>query len=275
MFPAEIATELRTAELSRVPDVVTTFAVPPVKVAVALEPTVRLPRVALAINVPPVTFDRPVTFPAVRVVVPLEMTVFRLPPDKINVADDVVAPVTAPPVMLAVPLTTSSSFNVALLMNDPPVTVIASAEPPVRLTDPLPTVTSPSVILDSNDPPVIFDRPMTLPPVRLVVPLVTRVFSVPPVKFRFADDMVVPVTDPPVTLAVPLVTVKLSRVIFVVRLPPVTFDRPLTAPPVKLTVPLDVRVFNVPPVRFNVPDVVVVPVTAPPVIVAVPVWTSS
>ena len=166
-------------------------------------------------------------------------------------------------------------MSVALLINNPPTTVIASASPSLRLTDPLKTVTSPSVTAELKVPPVTFDRPMTLPPVRLVVPLVTRVFSVPPVKFRFADDMVVPVTDPPVMLAVPLVTVKLPSVIFVVRLPPVTFDRPLTAPPVKLTVPLDVRVFNVPPVRFNVPDVVVVPVTAPPVIVAVPVWTSS
>ena len=257
------------------PDTVVMFVDPPVRLAFAPLWMARSFKLTFEVNDPPVTFDRPVTFPPVRVVVPLVVNAFRLPPDRINVDDDVVAPVTAPPVMLAVPLTTSSSFNVALLMNDPPVTVIAFAEPPVRLTDPLPTVTSPSVILDSNDPPVIFDRPMTLPPVRLVVPLVTRVFSVPPVKFRFADDMVVPVTDPPVMLAVPLVTVKLPSVIFVVRLPPVTFDRPLTAPPVKLTVPLDVRVFNVPPVRFNVPDVVVVPVTAPPVIVAVPVWTSS
>ena len=103
VFPAVIATEPRTAELSKVPAVVTSFAVPPVKVAVALEPTVRLPSVALAVNVPPVTFDRPVTFPPVRLVVPLEVTVFRLPPVRINVADDVVAPVTVPPVMLAVP----------------------------------------------------------------------------------------------------------------------------------------------------------------------------
>ena len=131
------------------------------------------------------------------------MTVFRLPPDKINVADDVVAPVTAPPVMLAVPLTTSSSFNVALLMNDPPVTVIAFAEPPVRLTDPLPTVTSPSVILDSNDPPVIFDRPLTLPPLKVVVPFEIRVFMVPPVRFNVAEEMIVSVTAPPMIFAVP------------------------------------------------------------------------
>ena len=76
---------------------------------------------------------------------------------------------------------------------------------------------------------------------------------------------------PSVTLAVPLVTVKLSRVIFVVRVPPVTFDSPLTTPPVKDVVPGEISVSKVPPVRFNVPDDVVVPVTDPPVMLAVPV----
>jgi len=66
VFPAVIATEPRTAELSSVPAVVTTFAVPPVKLAVAFDPTVRLPRVALAVNVPAVTFVRPVTVEPVR-----------------------------------------------------------------------------------------------------------------------------------------------------------------------------------------------------------------
>ena len=157
-----------------------------------------------------------------------------------------------------------------MLINNPPVTVIAFASPSVRFTDPLPTVTSPSVALELKVPPVTFDRPVTFPPVRVVVPLVVNVFRLPPVTFRFADEIVVPVTDPPVTLSVPLVTVKLSRVIFVVRVPPVTFDRPLTAPPVRDVVPLEISVSKVPPVRFNVPDDVVVPVTEPPVILAVP-----
>jgi hypothetical protein len=64
---------------------------------------VKLFKLTFEVNDPPVTFDRPVTFPPVRVVVPLEVTVFRMPPVRINVADDVVAPVTVPPVMLAVP----------------------------------------------------------------------------------------------------------------------------------------------------------------------------
>ena len=91
-------------------------------------------------------------------------------------------------------------------MNNPPVTVIVSAEPPVRLTDPFPTVRFPSVILDSNDPPVIFDKPLTLPPVREVVPLEMSVFKVPPVRFNVPDDVVVPVTEPPVILVVPFCT---------------------------------------------------------------------
>ena len=64
--PAEIASEPRTDALSSVPAVVTTFAVPPVKLAVAFDPKVRLPRVALAVKVPAVTFVRPVTVEPVR-----------------------------------------------------------------------------------------------------------------------------------------------------------------------------------------------------------------
>ena len=88
-------------------------------------------------------------------------------------------------------------------MNVPPVTVMASAEPPVRLTDPLPTVRFPSVILDSNDPPVIFDKPLRLPPVREVVPFEMRLFKIPPVKFKAAEEVVVSVTAPPMIFAVP------------------------------------------------------------------------
>ena len=91
-------------------------------------------------------------------------------------------------------------------MNVPPVTVMAFAEPPVRLTDPFPTVRLPSVILDSKVPPVIFDRPLTLPPVREVVPLEMSVSKVPPVRFNVPDDVVVPVTEPPVILVVPFCT---------------------------------------------------------------------
>ena len=91
-------------------------------------------------------------------------------------------------------------------MNVPPVTVMAFAEPPVRLTDPFPTVRFPSVILDSNDPPVIFDKPLTLPPEREVVPFEMSVVKVPPVRFKVAEEVVVFVTTPPMILAVPFCT---------------------------------------------------------------------
>ena len=85
------------------PDTVVRFVEPPVRLALPPVWMVRSFKLIFEENDPPVTFDRPVTFPLVRVVVPLEVTVFRLPPVRINVADDVVAPVTVPPVMLAVP----------------------------------------------------------------------------------------------------------------------------------------------------------------------------
>ena len=93
-----------------------------------------------------------------------------------------------------------------MLMNNPPVMVIAFALPSVRFTVPFPTVTLPRVTLDSNVPPVIFVRPLTLPPVREVVPLEMSVFKVPPVRFNVPDDVVVPVTEPPVILVVPFCT---------------------------------------------------------------------
>ena len=79
--PAETASELRTAVLLRIPAEFTTFAVPAVRLAVAPEATVRLPRMAaFVVNVPAVTFDSPVTLadPAVRLAVAPEATV-RLP----------------------------------------------------------------------------------------------------------------------------------------------------------------------------------------------------
>ena len=91
-------------------------------------------------------------------------------------------------------------------MNNPPVTVIVSAEPPVRLADPFPTVRFPSVILESKVPPVIFDRPLTLPPVSEVVPFEVRLFKVPPVRFKVAEEVVVSVTAPPMIFAVPFWT---------------------------------------------------------------------
>ena len=167
---------------------------------------VKLFKLTFEVNDPPLTFDRPVTFPPVRVVVPFVVRVLRLPPVRFNIEDEMVEPVTDPPVIFTVPFWSSSSFNVALLMNVPPVTVMAFAEPPVRLTDPFPTVRFPSVILDSNDPPVIFDKPLTLPPVREVVPFEMSVVKVPPVRFKVAEEVVVSVTAPPMIFAVPFCT---------------------------------------------------------------------
>ena len=118
-------------------------------------------------------------------------------------------------------------------------------------------------------PPVTLESPVTVPPVRLAVPLVVKVLRVPPVKFKTPAELVAPVTLPPVTFAVPLVTVRLSRVTFVVRVPPVTLESPVTVPPLRLVVPLVVKVFSVPPVRFSVPAEFVLPETLPPVTLAV------
>ena len=188
------------------PDTVVRFVEPPVRLALPPVWMVRSFKLIFEENDPPVTFDRPVTFPPVRVVVPFVVRELRLPPARFNIEDEMVEPVTDPPVIFTVPFWSSSSFNVALLMNVPPVTVMAFAEPPVRLTDPFPTVRFPSVILDSKVPPVIFDRPLTLPPVREVVPFEMRLFKVPPVRFKIAEEVVVSVTAPPMILAVPFCT---------------------------------------------------------------------
>ena len=130
----------------------------------------------------------------------------------------------------------------------PPVTFILEAErvspltlPPFRLAVPLVTFRLASVTLDSNRPPVIFVRLVTVPPVRVVLPLDVKVFRIPPVTFRLSVEIVFPLTLPPVILAVPLVTVRQPRETLDVSIPPVTFESPVTFPPVRLVVPLDSR----------------------------------
>ena len=147
------------------------------------------------------------------------------------------------------------------------------ADPPVRSTDPPVNVRLPKVVFDSNVPPVTVDRPVTVPPVRVEVPLVVvRLLSVPPVRFRVPDVVVLPVTVPPIISAVPLLlTFKLERVVFDENEPPVTFDKPATDPPVRVVVPfVVVRLLRVPLVKFKVPADTVAPVTVPPVKFAVP-----
>ena len=235
--PPVTFSELRTSALIRLPAVFTTFAVPPVKLAVALEPTVRFPSVALAVNVPPVTFERPVTDAPVRFVMLLEVIDENVPPVAFNMPEVIVVPM-VPAERLAAP-----------------------AAPTVRL---------PRFTDESSKPPVILARLVTDPPVSVDVPAVTLI------ELKTASLLKIPaeittLAVPPVRLAVPLdPTVRLPKVILAVIAPAVTFDRPVTVPPVKLVVPLVVRVFRVPPVTFKVPAELVAPVIVPPVIFAVP-----
>ena len=159
----------------------------------------------------------------------------------------------------------------AVLVRSPPEIVATQAVPPVRFADPPDTDRFARVTLEVNDPPVTFDKPVTLPPVRLVVPLVVvSVFSEPPVRLKVPAVVVAPITVPPViSTAPPVVTFKLFRLTFDVNVPPVTFDRPVTFPPVSVVVPLDTSVLSDPPVRFRRPAEIVDPVTFPPVILAV------
>ena len=212
---------------------------PPVIQAVPLV-TTRLSRVTLDFSIPPVILVRPVTAPPVSVVLPLEISELKVPPVTFNVEAETVSPVTLPPMILATPLVT------------------------VRFE---------SVVFDVSVPPVTFARSVTVPPVRVVLPLDVRAVSVPPVTFNVEAEMVFPLTFPPVITAVPLVTVRLSRVTFDSKTPPVIFDRPATLPPVKLVLPLDMIAFSVPPVTFNVEAEMVSQVTFPPVIFAVPLVT--
>ena len=220
------------------PEIVVVPAVPPVRFADPPD-TDRFARVTLEVNDPPVTFDNPMTFPLVRLVVPLVVVrVLSDPPVRFNVPAVVVAPLTDPPVISTVPpVVTFKLF---------------------RLT------------LDVNVPPVTFDRPVTFPPVSVVVPLDTSVLSDPPVRFRRPAEIVDPVTFPPVILAVaPDPTVKLPSVELVVNVPPVTFDRLVTVTPVRSVTLLETIEPNVPPVALNVPELLAEPML-PAEISAVP-----
>ena len=143
--------------------------------------------------------------------------------------------------------------------------------PPVRLTVPPETVMLPSVRFETRFPLVTLARPVTFPPEIFDVPLVTlRLASVPPVTFRVAAD-VVAATVPPVILAIPAPTVRVPSVALAVKVPPVTFERPVTLaePPFRLVMLLEAIEANVPPVAFKLPALVVAPIV-PPEILAVP-----
>ena len=106
---------------------------------------------------------------------------------------------------------------------------------------PLVTVRLSRITFDSKTPPVIFVRPVTVPPVKIVLPLDVSAFSVPPVTFNIEAEMISPETLPPVIFAVPLVTVRHPRETLDENVPPVTFERPVILPPVRVVIPLDSR----------------------------------
>ena len=262
----------RSAALISVPpETVTTLAVPSVRSAVAPVATVKFPSVALAVKVPAVTFERPVTMAEpLRLVMLLESIEANVPPEAVKLPALMVAPI-VPAEMLAVP-----------------------AAPTVRL---------PMFWLESRVPPVTLARPSTCPPEILEVPAVTvSVVRFPPVRFKVASDEAA-VTTPPemlatppvstfsevilaalssvpatsVTLAEPAVrlafapvaTVTLPRVALAVKVPAVTFERPVTVAPFRLVMLLEAIEAKVPPVAFRLPALVVAPIV-PAEILAVP-----
>ena len=235
--PADIVSELKSAVLLKIPAEFTTLAVPPVRLAVPDKPIVKFPSVELAVNVPPVTFDRPVTVAPVKFVILLELTDANVPPVAFNEPDTFVAPI-VPAEIFAVP-----------------------AAPTVRL---------PRLTVEMKTPPVTFARFVTDPDVSVDVPadIVSELKTA--ALLRFPDEITT-LAVPPVRLAVaPEPTVRFPKAILAVIVPAVTSDSPVTVPPVKLVVPLVVNVFRVPPVTFKVPAELVAPVIVPPVIFAVP-----
>ena len=278
-------------------------AEPPVRLTVPLA-RVKLASVIFEVSVPSETSVKPVTVPPVRVVFPLDVSVFRDPPVNLNVDAEMVSPETLPPVILATPLVTLRLPSVMLEFRRPPVILVSpvtvppvsvvfpldvrelrvppvtfkvAAEsvdpvilPPVIFAVPLFTVRLPSVILEFSKPPVIFVSPLTIPPIKLVFPLDTRLLRAPPVTLRVETEVVLPDTLPPVIFATPLEIARLPSATFDSNTPPVIFVRPVTVPPVRIEFPLDVSVFNVPPVTFNIEAEMVSPATLPPVILTVP-----
>ena len=189
------------------------------------------------VKVPAVIFDSPITLAGVRFVVLLELIEANVPPVAFRVPELSVAP-TDPAEILAVPA--------------------------------LPTVRLPMVTAETSRPPVTLARFATPPPVRVEVPAETAS------EFRTAELLSVPaefttLAVPAVRLAVaPEATVRLPRVaVFVVSVPAVMFDRPVTVAVLRLVTLLELIEANVPPVAFRVPELSVAP-TVPAEILAVP-----
>ena len=88
---------------------------PPVRFAVPTD-MFNIPSVTFDVNIPPVIFDAPVTFPLVRVVVPLVVSRFREPPSIFKMPDVWVRPAMVPFEIQAVPLV--PIFKLSRLMID-------------------------------------------------------------------------------------------------------------------------------------------------------------
>jgi len=152
--------------------------------------TVTSASVALAVNVPPVTVVAPLTVAPVRFDVPLDETEAKVPPVAVSVPEVVVAP-NEPP----------EAFKAPALVVVPTVPAEIFAVPEA------PTFRLPRFWLETSVPPVTLARPVTFPPTRLAVPLLT--FNV----VREADEINEPVLEtltdapePAVMLVVPAET---------------------------------------------------------------------
>ena len=129
---------------------------------------------------------------------------------------------TDPPLTVADPLFTARLASVAELSRLPPETVVTLADPAVRLAVPPFTFTPASVTFDVSVPAVIVVVPVTLPPVRFVVPLESIEANDPLVAVRVPVTTVAPIV-PPATVAEPLLIFKTPKVLS----DPETVSKPL------------------------------------------------
>ncbi len=155
-FNVEILAALRS-----VPETSVTLAVPAVRLAFAPVATVTLPRVALAVKVPAVTFERPVTMadPPVSLVMLLEAIEANVPPEAVKL-----------PALVVIPIV--------------PAEIVAV---PAAPTDRLPILTP-----DTSSPPMTFARLVTDPELSVLFPPVTfRAVSVPPTRLSSPAELAV------------------------------------------------------------------------------------
>lgn len=106
------------------------------------------------------------------------------------------------------------------------------------MADPAAIYNVPRLTYEVKSPPVIFDSPVTFPLVRLVFPLLTRLFREPPLRIRLPVDTVSPAMVPPEILAVAFdPMVRLSKLMVEIRFPPTILALPMKVPPERLELP--------------------------------------